>query len=73
MIDFKLADIKLEKKRDLEKNLSKSFQDIHIFCKNAVLNIYRYLERFYTKKKINNIFLVLHHSLLRMPKFIEIG
>ena len=30
------------------------------------------MERFYTCKKINNIFLKLHHSLLRMPKAIEI-
>ena len=75
--DFKLADIKLESSEayllQLEKNLLSSFQVIDNFCKNGVLNIYRYLERFYTYKKINKIFLTLHHSLLRMQKIIEIG
>ena len=33
----------------------------------------RYLRRFYTYKKINNIFLKLDHSLLRLPKIMEIG
>ena len=28
---------------------------------------------FYTYKKISNIFLKFHYSLLRMPKIIEIG
>ena len=30
-------------------------------------------QRFYTYKKINNIFLKFEHSLLRMRKIIEIG
>ena len=76
-IDFKLADIKLECSDahlpKVEKNLSYGFEIIDIFCKNAVLNICRYLKRFYTCKKINNIFLKFDHSLLRMPKIIEIG
>ena len=36
----------------------------------------RYLRRFYTYKKINKIFkifLKLDHSLLRLPKIMEIG
>ena len=76
-IDFKLADIKLESSEaylpKLEKNLSKGFEIIDIFCKNAFLNICRYLKCFYTYKKINNIFLKFDYSLLRMPKIIEIS
>ena len=52
----------------LEKNLSWGFEIIDIFRKNAVLNICRYLKRFYTYKKINRIFLKFDHSLLRMQK-----
>ena len=37
------------------------------------VNVCRYLKRFYTYKKINNSFLKFDHSLLRMPKIIEIG
>ena len=33
----------------------------------------QYLERFYTYKKISNIFLKVHLYLLNMPKTIEIG
>ena len=51
----------------LGKNLSWDFEVIFIFRKNEVLNICRYLKRFYTYKKINNIFLKFDHSLLRMP------
>ena len=51
-IDFRLKDIKQESSEayllKLEKNLSQSYRDIDNFCKNAVLNIYRYLESFYT-------------------------
>ena len=78
-IDFQFADTKLESSEaylpKLEKNLSfsKGFEIIDIFCKNAVLNICRYLKRFYTYKKINSIFLKIDHSLLRMPKLMEIG
>ena len=47
--DFKLADIELESSEGyllkLEKNLSYSFETIDVFCKNAVLNICRYLKR----------------------------
>ena len=46
---------------------------IDIFCKNAVLNICRYLKDFYTYKKMNSIILKFDHSLLRMPKIIGIG
>ena len=64
-IDFKLADIKLESSEacllNLEINLSKGFKVTDIFGKNAIFNICRYLERFYTYNKINNIFLKLHH------------
>ena len=49
------------------------FRVIDIFCKNAVLNICRYLKRFYTYKKIDNSFLKFDHSLVRMTKIIEIG
>ena len=62
-IDFKLADKKLENFETyllkLEKNLSfltRVFIDI-FFCKNAVLNICRYLKPFYNYNKKNNIFL----------------
>ena len=76
-VAFKLADIKLESSEThllkLEKNLSQSFLVNDFLCKNAVLNICRSLERFYTYRKINNIFLKLHHSLLKMPKIIELG
>ena len=57
----------------LGKNLSWDFEVIFIFRKNEVLNICRYLKRFYTYKKINNIFLKFEHSLLRMPKITEIS
>ena len=57
----------------LEKNLSKGFEIIDIFCKNAVLNICRYLKRFYSYKKINSILLKFDHFLLRMPEIIDIG
>ena len=33
----------------------------------------QYLERFYTYKKISNIFLKVHLYLLKLPKIIEIG
>ena len=36
-------------------------------------NICQYLKLFYTYKKINTISFKLHHSLLRVPKIIEIG
>ena len=76
-IDFKLADIKLESLEaylpKLKKNLSYGFKIIDIFCKNVVLNIYRYLKRFYTYKKINNNFLKFENSLLRMPKLMAIS
>ena len=52
--------------------LSHGFEVINIFCKNAVLSKCRYLKRFDTYKKISNIFLKFDHSLLRMPKIIEI-
>ena len=57
----------------LGKNLSWDFEVIFIFRKNEVLNRARYLKRFYTYKKINNIFLKFEHSLLRMPKITEIS
>ena len=76
-IDFKLANIKLEysmayllKLGKICCRISKLFT---FFRKNEVLNICPYLKRFYTKKKINVIFLNFHHSLVRMPKIIEIG
>ena len=46
-IDFDLADIKLESSETyllkLGENLSKDFKVVDTFCKNAVLNICRYL------------------------------
>ena len=72
-----MADIKLESSEaylpKLEKHLSQDFEIMDIFCKSEVLNICRYLKRFYTYKKINNIFLTFDHSLLWMPKIMEIG
>ena len=77
MTAFKLADIKLESSEayllKLGKNLSWDFELIFIFPKNEVLNICRYLTSFYTYKKINNIFLKIHHYLLRVQKIVEIG
>ena len=65
-IAFKLSDVKLESSEayllKLRKNLSRDFEIIYIFRKNAVLNICRYLKSFYIYKNINNIF-----------KTIEIG
>ena len=49
------------------------FEVIFIFRKNEVLNICRYLKRFYTYKKTNDIFLKFRHYLLRMQKIVEIG
>ena len=77
LIAFKLADIKLESSEayllKLGKNLSWDFEVIFIFRKNEVLNIRRYLKSFYSYKEINNIFLKLHHYLLRIQKIVEIG
>ena len=74
--DFKLSDIKLEGSNayllKLGKNLSWDFEVILFFGKNAVLNICRYLKRFYSYKKINNIVFKFHYSSVRMPKTIEI-
>ena len=74
--DFKLSDIKLEGSNayllKLGKNLSWDFEVILFFCKNAVLNICRYLKRFYSYKKITNIVLKFHYSSVRMLKIIEI-
>ena len=67
-MNFKLADTKLESSEaylpKLEKNLSQGFEIVDIFCENEILNICRYLKRFYTYKKIDNIFLKFDHSLL---------
>ena len=75
LIDFKLGDIKLESSEayllKLWKNPWRDFEVIYIFCKNLVLNLWRYLKHFYTYKKIYNIFLKFDHSLLRIPKIIE--
>ena len=49
----------------MEKNLSWGFEIIDIFCNNAVLNICRYLKRFYTYKKINSIFVCISQLQLR--------
>ena len=38
----------------LGKNLSKDFEIVYIFRTNAVLNICRYLERFYSYQKKKN-------------------
>ena len=75
-VTLKTSNTKLESSEaylpKLEKNLSKGFEIIEIFCKNTVFNICPYLKRFYTHKKIKSIFLKIDHSLLRMPKTIEI-
>ena len=57
----------------LEKNLSKGFEVIDIFCKNAVLLHMQVSRNFYIYKKINDSFLKFDHSLLIMPKIIEIS
>ena len=60
MIDFTLADIKLESSDTYllktRKNLSQDFKDISIYHKHVVLKIRRYLKGFYTYKKINKSF-----------------
>ena len=53
----------------LEKNLSKDFEIIDIFCKNAILNIFSNV--FFTYKKLNSVYLKIDHSLLRMPKITK--
>ena len=58
-IDFKLADKKLESSVAYLPKLEK----------NAVLNMCRYLKRFYTWKKINSIFLKFE----KKKKITEIG
>ena len=54
----------------LGKNLSWDFEVIFIFRKNEVLNRARYLKRFYTYKKINNIFLKFEHSITEISVII---
>ena len=56
------------------RGISKLFT--HCSEKKKVFNGGRYLKRFCTYKKINNIFLKFNHSLLKslkMPKIVEIG
>ena len=70
--------IKLESSEAYLPKLEKTesvlgFRNYSQICKNAVLNICRYLKRFYIYKKINNIFFKCDHSLLRMPEIMEIG
>ena len=80
-IDNKIEDTKLVSSEayllKLGENLLEDFEFKLIFtfffCKNSVLNKCRYLTRFYTCKKINNIFLKSCQFLLRMPKIIDIG
>ena len=71
-INLKLADIKLENSEaylpKLEKNLSLGFEIIDIFCKNAVLNICRYLKRFYTYQKIKIHFLKVRSFFIKDAK-----
>ena len=54
-IAFKRADVELQSSEacllKLGKNLSRDFEVIYIFRKNAVLNVCRYLKSFYTYKK----------------------
>ena len=57
---------------NLGENLSWDFGVIYIFCKNEVFNRGRYIKRFSTCKKINDIFLKFSHSLFKMPKIVEI-
>ena len=60
MIDFTLADIKLESSDTYllktRKNLSHDFKDISIYHKHVVLKICQYLKGFYTYKKITKLF-----------------
>ena len=51
--------------------LSKITKLFTFFGKNAVLNMCRYLKRFYAERK-NSIFLKFLHACRRMPKIIEI-
>ena len=55
------------------ENLLWDFGVIYIFCKNEVFNRGWYLKRYCTYNKINNAFLKFNHSLLKIPKIIEIG
>ena len=76
-IDFKLADIKLESSEaylpKLEKKLSWGFEIIDIFCKKCGFKHLPISQTFLYLQENNNIFLKFDHSLLRMPKIMEIG
>ena len=77
-IDFKLADIKLEELLGLiaevrEKSVVRFRSYSHFFVKMR-LKIYADISNvFILTRKLNNIFLKFHRSLLRTPKCIEIG
>ena len=70
MIATKLADIKLVSSEAILLNLGENLEK---FCKHEVFNRGQYLKHFCTYKKINNIFVKFNHSLLKMPKIIEIS
>ena len=76
-IDFKLADIKLESSEALLLKLGEKsvvgFQSYLHFLLKCGFKYKLISPTFYTCKKINNIFLKFHHSLLWMPTIIEIG
>ena len=77
-IDFKLADIKLESSEAFLLKLGKKsvvgFRSyLHFLLKCSFIKYKLISQTFYTCKKINNIFLKFHHSLLWMPTIIEIG
>ena len=60
--------INLEGSEARGKSVVADFEVIFIF-----IFFCRYLERFYSYNKTNNIFLKFHHSFLSMPKILEIG
>ena len=49
---------------EVRENLSSGFEAIDSFCKNVVLNVFRYLKQFYTYKKINKSILKLDQGIL---------
>ena len=83
-IDFKLADIKLEELLGLNAEVrEKSVVRFHSYSQviklftffvKMRLKIYADISNvFILTRKLNNIFLKFHRSLLRTPKCIEIG
>ena len=80
MIDFELADIKLESseanflKLVLEKICRRISKLFKFFVKMQFETVYADIsDVFIPTRNWNNIFLKFHHFLLRIPKIVETG